>query len=162
MASDFEGVKKQLLDLEGGYTNSARDFGGETKYGISKRQYPGVDIKNLTFDQACVILERDYWNRYQLYKISNQIIANKLFFGYINMNPLEIGRIAQRATNAVGYNLLIDGILGIQTVDAINQSPPAIMLDKLRIELCKFYLLKVQSDESQVPNLPSWIRRALV
>lgn len=38
------------------------DPGGETKYGISKRSYPHLDIANLTLDQARDIYRLDYWN----------------------------------------------------------------------------------------------------
>lgn len=47
---------------EGGYVNDPVDPGGETKYGISKRSYPKVDIKNLTWAEAAAIYKRDYWD----------------------------------------------------------------------------------------------------
>lgn len=46
---------------EGGYVNDPNDPGGETKYGISKRSYPQLDIANLTEAEAKAIYERDYW-----------------------------------------------------------------------------------------------------
>lgn len=54
---------KTILDLEGGYVWDPRDPGGETKYGISKRSYPNVDIKNLTETGAENIYLRDYWKK---------------------------------------------------------------------------------------------------
>lgn len=50
------------LQWEGGYVNDPKDPGGETKYGISKRAYPYLDIKNLDKEQAAEIYLRDYWN----------------------------------------------------------------------------------------------------
>lgn len=47
--------------LDDGYVFDKNDPGGETKYGISKRAYPNVDIKNLTLDNALAIYYRDYW-----------------------------------------------------------------------------------------------------
>jgi hypothetical protein len=52
-----------ILRWEGGYVNDPRDLGGETKYGISKRSYPSLNIKYLTFKDARDIYERDYWIR---------------------------------------------------------------------------------------------------
>jgi len=46
---------------DGGYTNDPVDPGGETKWGISKRAYPDIDIKSLTKEEALLIYERDYW-----------------------------------------------------------------------------------------------------
>src|ERR1700730_15046728 len=48
------------LKWEGGYVNDPADPGGETKWGISKRAYPNLDIANLTPDQASDIYARDY------------------------------------------------------------------------------------------------------
>lgn len=45
----------------GGYTNHPADPGGETKWGISKRANPNVDIKNLTKEGALEIYKKKYW-----------------------------------------------------------------------------------------------------
>lgn len=46
---------------DGGYTNDSVDPGGETKWGISKKSYPDIDIKSLTKEEALIIYEKDYW-----------------------------------------------------------------------------------------------------
>ncbi|OZI20494.1 hypothetical protein CAL26_23660 [Bordetella genomosp. 9] len=58
---DFRTAIERVLGHEGGYVNDPRDPGGETKWGISKRSYPHLDIKNLSRDQAIEIYERDFW-----------------------------------------------------------------------------------------------------
>jgi lysozyme family protein len=58
---NFDMAFERLIGHEGGYVNDPEDPGGETKFGISKRAYPTVDIKNLTIDQAKAIYLRDYW-----------------------------------------------------------------------------------------------------
>lgn len=50
-----------ILRWEGGYVNNPDDPGGETKYGISKRSYPDLDIRNLSPEMAAEIYYRDYW-----------------------------------------------------------------------------------------------------
>ena len=47
--------------LDDGYVNDPHDPGGETKYGISKRAYPNVDIRTLSLSDALVFYHRDYW-----------------------------------------------------------------------------------------------------
>jgi len=64
--ADFERAFRVLVGEEGGYVNDPADPGGETKYGISKRAYPAIDIRNLTLDQAKAIYRRDYWDPLQL------------------------------------------------------------------------------------------------
>jgi len=51
----------RLLGQEGGYVNNPADPGGETHWGISKRSYPAVDIKNLTREKAMEIYYADFW-----------------------------------------------------------------------------------------------------
>lgn len=59
----FETVVHMVLEHEGGYVNHPSDPGGETKYGISKRAYPDVNIAELTKDDAADLYKRDYWDR---------------------------------------------------------------------------------------------------
>lgn len=51
----------RVLGHEGNYVNNPNDPGGETNWGISKRSYPRVDIKNLTRDGAIKIYWEDFW-----------------------------------------------------------------------------------------------------
>lgn len=50
-----------VIGIEAGYVNDPRDPGGETKFGISKRAYPNLDIARLTLEEAQAIYLRDYW-----------------------------------------------------------------------------------------------------
>lgn len=50
-----------IFESEGGYVNDPKDPGGETNYGISKKAWPNVDIKNLTKEQAALIYYKHYW-----------------------------------------------------------------------------------------------------
>ena len=59
---DFDTAFDRLLGHEGGYVNDPEDPGGETNWGISKRSYPHVDIKNLTREGAKAIYLRDFWS----------------------------------------------------------------------------------------------------
>lgn len=60
-AADFEQCFQHLLKVEGGLVDHPRDPGGLTKYGISQRSYPKLDIRNLTIDQARAIYLKDFW-----------------------------------------------------------------------------------------------------
>lgn len=59
--ADFTRALNFTLQWEGGYVNDPADPGGETKYGISKRSYPWLDIAGLTREQAAGIYYHDYW-----------------------------------------------------------------------------------------------------
>jgi lysozyme family protein len=59
--ADFNKSVKIVLQHEGAFSDQAADRGGKTMYGISQRQYPDLDIANLTEEQAREIYRRDYW-----------------------------------------------------------------------------------------------------
>ena len=61
MADRFSVIFERVIGHEGEYVNDPRDPGGETKYGISKRSYPDLDIAALTMDEAREIYRDDYW-----------------------------------------------------------------------------------------------------
>lgn len=63
-------IKDWILEVEGGYSNDPKDAGGETKFGISKRSYPNLDIKNLTIEKAMEIYRKNYWEPLNLDKYS--------------------------------------------------------------------------------------------
>ena len=64
--TNFQTAIKFVLQWEGGYANDSVDPGGETNYGISKRSYPDLDIKNLSIADAIEIYKRDYWDLHNL------------------------------------------------------------------------------------------------
>jgi lysozyme family protein len=163
MAS-FDEVKTALVDAEGGYSNVSNDRGGETKWGVSKRSYPNLDIKSLTLDDACnKVYIPDFWNAYRLSEINAQQIANKIFLAIINMPPENAIKCVQRALNVCSMNesFLVDGVLGSQTIRGINSAPFGWFLDRLRVELGYYYLSVVKSNKSQTEFLEDWIGRAL-
>lgn len=57
----FDKAIEFTLKWEGGYVDDPDDPGGETFFGISKKAYPNVDIKNLTVSKAKKIYYKDYW-----------------------------------------------------------------------------------------------------
>lgn len=63
MVDNFKKSLKFTLKWEGGYINDPSDPGGETKWGISKKAYPDLDIASLSADQAAAIYAKDYWDK---------------------------------------------------------------------------------------------------
>jgi len=59
----FENIIKFTLKHEGGarITKDPKDPGGTTKFGISQRAHPKLDIENLTEEQATEIYKTEYW-----------------------------------------------------------------------------------------------------
>ena len=57
----FLNIIDWVLGWEGGLVDDPDDPGGVTKYGISQRAHPELDIRSLTIDQAKAIYYTDYW-----------------------------------------------------------------------------------------------------
>jgi lysozyme family protein len=98
----------RVLANEGGYARLANDPGGATNFGISQRDYPGLDIPNLTRDGAIAIYFRDFWKAGRYGELPDPI-AVKLFDLAINMGPAHAVRCLQRALRACGAVVVEDG-----------------------------------------------------
>ncbi len=58
----FNKLVQFIFDREGReHENNPADPGGETHFGISKKSFPNLDIKNLTEEQAKEIYYNNYW-----------------------------------------------------------------------------------------------------
>ena len=114
--NDFNKAVKIILHHEGGYVNDKRDPGGETNFGISKRAYPLVDIKNLTIEEATDIYYKDYWLAASCEKM-NYSSALNVFDMAVNAGVGTSIKLMQRALNVKD-----DGYIGPISLAAINNS----------------------------------------
>jgi lysozyme family protein len=134
--SSFDVAIATVLRNEGGgrVTNDPRDPGGLTRWGISKRAHPEVDILNLTAEEAVQIYYSKYWERYGVWRLLNQGLATKVLDMTVVMGGRPATRCLQRALRAVGSPVVEDGILGPQTADAANAHDPFELMPALRSE----------------------------
>jgi len=156
----FEKIINTILDHEGNYVNDPLDRGGETKFGISKRSYPDVDIKGLTLEHAKFIYKRDFWDNKQYKNIENLAIATKAFDLSVNMGEKRLNKLLQRALRTTEFSVTEDGAFGESTLKAINQSPPKELLASLKSEAAGYYRGLVASDNTQLRFLQGWLTRA--
>ena len=117
----FDECFAKLIGHEGGYVFDARDPGGETKFGISKRAYPNIDIHALTLDGAKSIYRKDYWQRCRCDELP-QGVAFDVFDAAVNSGPGQAIRWLQRAVGVAD-----DGIIGPVTLAAVRKSDPAAL-----------------------------------
>ena len=158
--SNFEKAIVVVLKHEGGYVNHPSDPGGETKYGISKRSDPNVDIKNLTVEQAKAIYLRDFWKPGPYDAIFDDAFATKLFDTAINVGPKRAYRFAQQAVNAAGGNLTTDGIIGPKSIAQINAVHPQKLIDAFRSIQAEYYNSLVKADPKKSVFIRGWLIRA--
>lgn len=131
--ADIKRALVKIFGTEGGYVNDPHDPGGETRYGISKRSYPHVNIAALTIDRAADIYRADYWDRLSLGDIVNQTIAEEIFDTAVNCGVGTAAKIAQEAVNLTNYpepDIGVDGRIGPKTIAAINNHKSPLSLYK--------------------------------
>lgn len=108
-----------IIGVEGGYVNDPRDPGGETKYGICKRSYPNVDIKNLTLDKAKEIYKRDFWD-----SIGADNCPLRLAVFYFDCAVNQGQPVAKKLIQE-HLKVNADGIIGAGTKAAMTKALPA-------------------------------------
>ena len=116
----FGKIINKVLKYEGGYVDDPDDRGGETKYGISKRNHPEVDIKNLTIDGALDIYRRLYWSPSRAEKLLPEL-RHQYFDMVVNAGQGNAVKILQRACNGrakKGEKIAVDGRIGRMTIGA--------------------------------------------
>lgn len=159
--SNFNNAIETILTHEGGYVNNPNDPGGETNFGISRRTYPQLDIKNLTQAQASSLYFQDWWEKYGYGRIQDQHLATKVFDAAVNLGAVSAHKLLQQALIGCGNSVIVDGILGSATIATIQQTLAGWLLDRYRLELTAYYLKLYQKRPRNLEFLAGWIKRAI-
>lgn len=132
-------------------------MGGETRFGISKRSYPDVDIKNLTLDKAIEIYRKDYWVPSKAERLPEDI-REDYFDAVVNHGQGNAVKILQRAVNSTGSpKLAVDGRIGRNTIRESKR------LTKSRFQAFRtlFYASIVCKNTTQEKFWYGWWKRAI-
>ena len=135
--------------MRGGYVQDPRDPGGETKYGISKRSYPRLDIRRLTREQAIEIYRRDFWAPMRCDQLS-PMLAVAAFDCAVNQGKRAAKVMLQRA-----LRVKADGVIGPMTLRAARRSDQrAVLADYMAYRALRYAKL------STFPRFGrGWMRR---
>ncbi len=161
---EFLAAVARVLKDEGGFVDNAADPGGATKFGISQRSYPNLDIRNLTRDGAIEIYFRDWWEKFRFGELPTGI-ASKTFDLAVNMGASGAVRCLQRALRACGRDVEEDGILGAATFRACMEAslrgfPVTPLMAALRSEAAGYYRALAARDGRRDEFLRGWLNRA--
>ena len=156
MLVSFNEIIEVVLHHEGGYVNDPKDPGGETNFGIAKRSHPDVDIKNLTKDGAKEIYKEHYWDRNKVESLSEEL--RHIYFDMcVNQGRGRAVKILQKAANAKGADLVVDGGMGPKTIAAME----GVELQRVRAYRVKYYADLVTRKPDLEKFYFGWFRRAL-
>lgn len=158
MASAFAAALDIVLALEGGgaTTNDPADPGGLTRWGISQRAHPNVDVANLTREQAGEIYRAHYWTPVCASELPAPI-AIALFEGAVNLGVRPAVRLMQRA-----LRLEADGVVGPATLARARGSNSAVIVPLYYRYRVEEYLRQATERPVKQRFLGGWISRCLI
>ena len=124
-------IEKEILPVEGGYSNNPHDQGGPTMWGITEKvarrhgytgpmEYLPREVAISIYIQDCVVAPK--YDR--VHDVSPKIAAELIEAG-VNVKYLEPAKWLQRTLNVANqsqrlYNdLIMDGIIGVKTTNAL-------------------------------------------
>ena len=156
-----------ILKWEGGFVNHKYDRGGATNKGVTLKVWQklgfdndkdgDVDLQDLiliTDNQATQIMAKGYWDDWQADKIENQAVANTLVdFAWGSGTKTSI-LLIQRL-----LGLKADGVVGQQTLKALNTANPKDLLEKIYAFRINFLKSIVQRNATQKVFLKGWLNR---
>jgi|SRR6185312_13743402 len=125
---EFDIVFDRVIGHEEGYVNNPRDPGGETKWGISKRSYPKLNIAKLSREDAKKIYKKDFWNVIKGDSLPDAIAFQLMDFA-INSGPETAIRYFQRALGVAD-----DGHFGPISREAMTKTTQTDMILRLNAE----------------------------
>jgi lysozyme family protein len=155
LPNDVHEVIDRLIAREGGLVDDPDDPGGLTKYGISQRSYPDLDIRNLTAPVAATIYYTDYYLKAGLYKIP-LAHAEPVLDMCVNAGIGPAVKLAQKAANTQA-----DGVIGPSTVSAFLGIHHTTFRRRYCLERLLHYVFIILRRPTSVKYARGWFNRTL-
>lgn len=167
--AQFAASIQYVLDNEGsGYTDNPSDSGGPTKWGVTlsvlskwrKALCSSVDVQNLTEAEAQQIYQGLYWTPLGLDDVVDQNVATAILDQGVNRGVFGVGITTQKALQALGANVQLDGTIGPMTRVALNSANPHSFLAEFIPLVQNTYVNRVVTDPTQITFLEGWLSRS--
>lgn len=150
-----------ILKWEGGFVNDPLDRGGATNKGVTIGTflsfYPNKtvdDLKRITDDQWLTIFKNGYWDPWRADQINNQAVANIV----VDWAWASGARTSIRKVQEL-LGVTVDGLVGNQTITAINSADPEELFDRIKVARYDFVDAIVKRDPSQSRFIRGWKNR---
>ena len=159
MSNDVFNKAMYFVEIsEGGTNNDPDDRGGLTNHGISEKQYPNIDIENLSADSARQIYYNDYWLKNKCNLMREQL-AIFMFDSSVNCGAESAARWLQKTLNMKGAELEVDDIIGTVTITAANMYNPMTLVSGVAAYRLDRYCNLLKKDHKQYKFVRGWIDR---
>lgn len=155
-------LKPFILRWEGGFVDDPLDRGGATNKGITIgtfRNFYGKDatveqLKNITDEQWLHIFKSGYWDKWKADDIKNQSIADIVVDWAWASGTITSIKQVQKI-----LGVAVDGIVGNDTLTAINIAVQRSLFVKIHSRRIEFVENIVKRDPSQTRFLKGWKNR---
>ena len=158
LGDPFVAAANFVIDsLEGGgrLTDHPSDAGKVTRWGISQRAHPQIDVRTLDRPGALRIYHDQYWLTCYGDNLDRPL-ALLVFAAWVNMPPREAAKCLQRAVTGVK----VDGSLGSRTLGAARRfKPQSELRARFSRECIEYYIHLCERVPFHRPNLHGWIGR---
>ena len=158
-SAEFLIAVQRVLADEGGDSSNPADAGGATRFGISARVHPEVEIATLTRDAAVKIYWDEWWLRFGFAQLP-AAVSVKTFDLAVNIGASNAIECLQRALRASGAPVIEDGAIGPATVLAAARADPAALMSAMRSEFAAHYRLVAAKQNRDQVFLKGWLNRA--
>ena len=155
-------------DEGSGFTDDPVDSGGATKAGITKRWYEVFmncqisldDFKNLSMDAIKSFYQAAYWQQLKCDKFTDRNVATAIFDSAVLYGIPTVGLMVQRAAISCGVPLDTDGILGQESVNAVNSISVGTFLNSFCAQVLGHIQYLVGMYPKNKKFQEGWINRA--
>lgn len=160
----FDQAAEFTFSWEGGFADDPRDPGRQTKYGISAKTFPNVDVPNLTREDAKALYRKEFWERPRFDRLPDDRLAVKVFDTGVNMGTGAAAKLLQRAINDVRGEgvepIEEDGVVGSKTLAAVMELDADELLEAFVLRQRKRYADIIRAQPSLSAFVRGWARRA--
>ncbi len=166
---NFEDAWTLTMSWEGGSRlhTITGDPGGTTRYGLSQRAYPDLDLASISRAQAQSYARKDYWDKVRADELPSELRWH-VFDTAFNAGPERAGRILQRAINMYWAGpastdqpqIMVDGRIGPVTIATTRKVLPRRVGKVVR--LFKAYRIEhyLMVAKRTPQFIDGWLRRA--
>lgn len=156
----FNRVTDIVFENEGGskMTDDPDDPGGLTKFGISKVNNPDIDVANLTEEEARAIAKERYWDAYKINLIKNDSVAAHLYDMVFVQGKRGV-RALQAAVKEAGVDVDVDGFMGRDTAEAIDEAIERVGEKKLHQLIAENRLKQFEKSDKWDKYHKGWTNR---
>lgn len=160
--ADSTKLMPHILKFEGGFANDAADSGGATMKGVTLatfRRFYGPSctvgqLRDITDEQWLHIFKTGYWDKCRADDIESQSVADAIVDWAYNSGPGTAIRKVQTI-----LQIKVDGIIGPQTLKAINDTDAEWLFDKIQSSRISFVEAIVHDKPSQAKFINGWKNR---